>query len=158
MYRQLLLLNALVLLWVALSTALPANRYPSQLRNKVPRLGRRMGRNQGISAGYMDSDGYAREGTLSNFFLKSSKAIPRLGRRKDLPALERTMLENYLRRRLDLPDLSEEMDDESLDNQLQVIAGLVNDETPEEAKMSSELANELLQKWRPVQFDDSVDD
>ena len=36
------------------------------------------------------------------------------------------MLENYLRRRLDLPDLSEEMDDESLDNQLQVIAGLVN--------------------------------
>ena len=35
----------------------------------------------------MDSDGYAREGTLSNFFLKSSKAIPRLGRRKDLPAL-----------------------------------------------------------------------
>merc|ERR1711911_465134 len=79
----------------------------------VPRLGRRMGRSQGIAAEYMDSDGFPREGSLSHFFLKSSKAIPRLGRRKDLPALEKTMLENYLRRRLNLPDVGEEMDDGS---------------------------------------------
>lgn len=35
------------------------------------------------------------------------------------------MLENYLRRRLNLPDLGEETDD-SLDDQLQAISNLVN--------------------------------
>jgi len=157
MYR-LLLLNGLILMWVVLSAALPTNPYSSQLRSKVPRLGRRMGRSQGIAAEYMDSDGFPREGSLSHFFLKSSKAIPRLGRRKDLPALEKTMLENYLRRRLNLPDVGEEMDDGSLDNQLQAISNLLSDESPDEAKMSSELANELLRKWWPARLEDPIDD
>merc|ERR1712137_1324360 len=130
MYR-LLLLNGLILMWVVLSAALPTNPYSSQLRSKVPRLGRRMGRSQGIAAEYMDSDGFPREGSLSHFFLKSSQAIPRLGRRKDLPALEKTMLENYLRR----------------------ILNLLSDESPDEAKMSSELANELLRKWWPARLE-----
>jgi len=157
MYHRLLLLNGLILTWVVLSAAQPTNPYSTHLRSKVPRLGRRMGRSQGIAAGYMDSDAFPREGSISNFFLKSSKAIPRLGRRKDLPALEKTMLENYLRRRLNLPDLGEESDD-SLDDQLQAISNLVNDETPDEAKLSSELAQELLQKWWPVRFDDPIDE
>ena len=39
---------------------------------------------------------------------------------------EKTMLENYLRRRLNLPDVGEEMDDGSLDNQLQAISNLLS--------------------------------
>lgn len=33
---------------------------------------------------YMDAEDLPYESNLSNFFLKSSKAVPRIGRRKDL--------------------------------------------------------------------------
>ncbi len=64
------------------------NRY----RQKIPRIGRR---GDGIISEYMDSDAYPQEGSMSNFFLKSSKAVPRLGRRdKDLTIRVGYKLEN----------------------------------------------------------------
>jgi len=162
MYRHLLLINGLILIWVLLASGSVVNPYMSmkmsQLRNKVPRIGRR---GQGIVSEYMESDTFPREGSLSNFFLKSSKAVPRLGRRKDLPAneLEMTMLENYLRRRLNVPDLSEDGDDDGLDDQLHAFSSLWNDATPpDESKMNSDTAHELVQKWWPVLFDNSIKD
>lgn len=53
----------------------------NRFRQKIPRIGRR---GDGIIAEYMDSDSFPLEGSLSNFFLKASKAVPRLGRRKDI--------------------------------------------------------------------------
>lgn len=53
----------------------------NRFRQKIPRIGRR---GEGIISEYMDSDSFPMEGSLSNFFLKASKAVPRLGRRMDL--------------------------------------------------------------------------
>ena len=71
-------------MWVlATSVALdPADQTYNRFRQKIPRIGRR---GEGIVAEYMDSDSYPHEGSLSNFFLKSSKAVPRLGRRNKDP-------------------------------------------------------------------------
>ena len=35
---------------------------------------------------------------------------------------------------------------------------IFQDESPDEAKMSSELANELLRKWWPARLEDPIDD
>ena len=89
------------------------------------------------------------------------------------------MLENYLRRRLNVPDLSEDGDDDGLDDQLHAFSSLWNgtlsadafqkvfqfiriyfqDATPpDESKMNSDTAHELVQKWWPVLFDNSIKD
>ena len=37
-----------------------------------------------VIAEYMDTENLPYESNLSNYFLKSSKAVPRIGRRKDI--------------------------------------------------------------------------
>ena len=77
-----------LLTWLLLVSALsdpsvePFNSNFNRFRQKIPRIGRR---GEGIISEYMDSDSFPHEGSLSNFFLKASKAVPRLGRRnKDI--------------------------------------------------------------------------
>ena len=53
----------------------------SRYRQKVPRIGRR---DNGIYSEIMEPDSFPYEGSLSSFFLKSSKAVPRLGRRNGI--------------------------------------------------------------------------
>ena len=79
--------QGLLLIWLLLASALsdpntdPYSSNYNRFRQKIPRIGRR---GEGIIAEYMDSDSFPHEGSLSNFFLKASKAVPRLGRRKDI--------------------------------------------------------------------------
>lgn len=79
--------QGLFLTWLLLASALsdpspePFNPNFNRFRQKIPRIGRR---GEGIIAEYMNSESYPHEGSLSNFFLKASKAVPRLGRRKDI--------------------------------------------------------------------------
>ncbi|XP_057367037.1 uncharacterized protein LOC130688054 isoform X1 [Daphnia carinata] len=87
MYREVIMIKGLFLTWLLLASALsdpgaePFNPNFNRFRQKIPRIGRR---GDGIIAEYMNSDSFPHEGSLSNFFLKASKAVPRLGRRKDV--------------------------------------------------------------------------
>ncbi|EFX73380.1 uncharacterized protein LOC124191929 [Daphnia pulex] len=87
MYRELIMIKGLFLTWLLLASALsdpspePFNPNYNRFRQKIPRIGRR---GEGIIAEYMNSESFPHEGSLSNFFLKASKAVPRLGRRKDI--------------------------------------------------------------------------
>lgn len=60
----------------------------SRLRMKIPRIGRRgppIAGPIGIVSDYDEAESFPMSGSLSSFFLKSSKSVPRIGRRQDLP-------------------------------------------------------------------------
>jgi hypothetical protein len=72
-----------LVLLVAVTWAEPSMDPFSRLRQKIPRIGRR-GQIGIVSSDYDDSESFPMYGSLSSYFLKSSKSVPRIGRRQDL--------------------------------------------------------------------------